>query len=58
MIGPTPVIFSSSCLSAVLTFILADCSGEEVEVGVEIEEGMGAGVNVISGDRVGLDEGV
>ena len=50
MTGPTPVIFSSSCLSAVLVFILPDCSG------VVVAEGEGP--KLIEGDGVGVGTGV
>ena len=39
--GPTPVISSSFCLSAMLMFILVDCSG----VGLGVVEGDGVAVD-------------
>ena len=55
--GPTPVISSSFCLSAVLMLILVDCSG----VGLGVVEGdgisSGAGVGVVVGVVVGDEAG-
>lgn len=61
MVGPTPVIFSSSCWLAVLIFILADCCGvTEGDGRVCWEFPVGTGGEVCCGvgiRRVGVVEG-
>ncbi len=52
MTGPTPVIFSNSCLSAVLMLILVDCSG--VELGERVGSGVGVGRGVADDEGVGV----
>ncbi len=52
--GPTPVIFSNSVLSAVLMFILADCSGVEEGGGVWSGVDVIVGVSILAGGGIGM----